>query len=253
MTKTEQNITYIDKMNRAFGRLQEKNIFQRFTLKKNQVNISIYQNLSQINIELWNEILKTQNVFLLDKNHSFDTKYNKAENNALHSKFIELYDDYFAQLDNQFAKNNLKETQEKIQLSAKIMILTDCINTLVSIKRNYAIIKEPIKKENEIYDCVKIISKYIKFDKFNTIDENIAIIQKLIVSNETTYKRKFGENDKEFEQKTYTFEKQVVDVQQVLGYVIDTRSTNVLKWIGYINLAQEISKKRAENHGRDKK
>lgn len=247
MIKTERNTTYIDKMNRLFGKLQEKNIFKKFIPSVNQVNISIFQNLSQINIELWNEILTTQNIFLLDKNNSNDSKYSKAENNALNSKFIELYDDYFVKLDNQFAKNNLKETQEKIQLSAKIMILTDCINTLASIKRNYSVIKEPIKKENEIYDCVKIISKYIKFDRFNTIDENIAIIQKLIVSNETTYKRKFGENDKEFEQKTYTFEKQVVDVEQVLGHAIDTSKVNVLKWIGYINLAQEISKKRAEN------
>lgn len=211
------------------------------------MNISIFQNLSQINIELWNEVLNTQNIYLLHKNYDINTKYSKEENNTLNSKFIELYDDYFVKLNNQFAKNNLKETQEKIQLSAKIMILTDCINTLASIKRNYLVIKEPIKKENEIYDCVKIISKYIKFDRFNTIDENIAIIQKLIVSNETTYKRKFGENDKEFEQKTYTFEKQVVDVEQVLGHSIDTSKVNVLKWIGYINLAQEISKKRAEN------
>ena len=211
------------------------------------MNISIFQNLSQINIELWNEILNTQNIYLLHKDYDANTKYSKAENIALNSKFIELYDDYFVKLDNSYAKNNLKETQEKIQLSAKIMILSDCINTLASIKRNYSVLKDPIKKENEVYDCVKIISKYIKFDKFNTIDENIAIIQKLIVSNETTYKRKFGENDKEFEQKTYTFEKQVVDVEQVLGHAIDTSKVNVLKWIGYINLAQEISKKRAEN------
>ena len=211
------------------------------------MSIFIFQNLSQINIELWNEILNTQNIYLLHKDYDVNTKYSKAENIALNSKFIELYDDYFVKLDNSYAKNNLKETQEKIQLSAKIMILSDCINTLASIKRNYSVLKDPIKKENEVYDCVKIISKYIKFDKFNTIDENIAIIQKLIVSNETTYKRKFGENDKEFEQKTYTFEKQVVDVEQVLGHTIDTSKVNVLKWIGYINLAQEISKKRAEN------
>lgn len=211
------------------------------------MSISIFQNLSQINIELWNEILNTQNIYLLHKDYDVNTKYTKAENIALNSKFIDLYDDYFVKLDNSYAKNNLKETQEKIQLSAKIMILSDCINTLASIKRNYSVLKDPIKKENEVYDCVKIISKHIKFDKFNTIDENIAIIQKLIVSNETTYKRKFGENDKEFEQKTYTFEKQVVDVEQVLGHAIDTSKTNVLKWIGYINLAQDISKKRAEN------
>ena len=174
-------------------------------------------------------------------------KVQQKRKQSFNAKFIELYDDYFVKLDNQFAKNNLKETQEKIQLSAKIMILTDCINTLLSIKRNYKILKEPLKKENDVYDCVKLISKYIKFERFNTIDENIKVIEKLIVSNETTYKRKFGETEKEFEEKTYTFEKQVVDVEQVLGHSIDTTKVNVLKWIGYINLAQEISKKRAEN------
>lgn len=230
-----------------FGAFAKKNIFQLFTKKKSQVNISIFQNLSQVNIELWNEILTTQNIFLLDKDYSESKKYSKKENELLNNKFIELYDIYFKELDNQYAKNNLKETQEKIQLSAKIMILTDCVNSLLSIQRNYKVLKEPIKKEQEIYNCIKIISKYVQFDKFNTINENIVIIQKLITSNETTYKRKFGETEKDFKEKTYSFEKQVVDVEQVLGHTIDTSKVNVLKWIGYINLAQEISKKRAEN------
>jgi hypothetical protein len=247
MIQTEQNITFINKINIIFGKLQERSILKLFSREKKLTNISIFQNLSQINIELWNEILNTQNLHLLNKKHTEDTKYSKRENEALNAKFIELYDDYFLKLDNQFAKNNLKETQEKIQLSAKIMILTDCINTLLSIKRNYNVLKVPLKKENEVYECVKLISKYIKFERFNTIDENIKVIEKLIVSNETTYKRKFGETEKDFEEKTYTFEKQVVDVEQVLGHSIDTTKVNVLKWIGYINLAQEISKKRAEN------
>lgn len=230
-----------------FGAFAKKNIFQLFTLKKNRMNISIFQNLSQVNIELWNEILITQNIFLLDKDYSESKRYSKNENELLNNTFLELYDIYFKELDNQYAKNNLKETQEKIQLSAKIMILTDCVNSLLSIQRNYKVLKEPIKKEQEIYNCIKIISKYVQFDKFNTINENIVIIQKLITSNETTYKRKFGETEKDFKEKTYSFEKQVVDVEQVLGHTIDTTKVNVLKWIGYINLAQEISKKRAEN------
>lgn len=230
-----------------FGAFAKKNISKLFTKKKSQPSIFIFQNLNQVNIELWNEILTTQNIFLLDKDYSESKRYSKNENELLNNTFLELYDIYFKELDNQYAKNNLKETQEKIQLSAKIMILTDCVNSLLSIQRNYKVLKEPIKKEQEIYNCIKIISKYVQFDKFNTINENIVIIQKLITSNETTYKRKFGETEKDFKEKTYSFEKQVVDVEQVLGHTIDTSKVNVLKWIGYINLAQEISKKRAEN------
>lgn len=245
MKKTEQNIMFTKLV--TFGTFAKKNILKLFTKKISQASIFIFQNLSQINIELWNEILTTQNINLLDKDFTTDKKYNAKESNLLSAKFSELYDTYFKELNNQQAKNNLKETQEKIQLSAKIMILSDCVNSLLSIQRNYKVLKEPIKKESEIYNCVKIISKYVKFEKFNTITENIDVIKKLIISNETTYKRKFGETEKEFKEKTYTFEKQVVDVEQVLGHTIDTSKVNVLKWIGYINLAQEISKKRAEN------
>lgn len=243
---------FIDKLNMIYGKLQEKSISLKFWQKKSQMNISIYQSLSQINIELWNEILNTQNIYLLDKQYKEKKQYSKEEVKYISETFSSLYDDYFIKLDNSFAKANLKETQEKIQLSAKIMILTDCVNSLQAIKRNYKILKEPLKKENDIYDCVKIISKYVKFDKFATIDENIEVIIKIIQSNELTYKRKFGEEKNENSAVNYTFEKQVVDVEQVLGRSIDITNTNVLKWIGYINLAKEISKKRQEN-GRNKK
>lgn len=243
---------YIDKLNTMFGKLQEKNIFLKLWQKKTLTNISIFQSLSQINIELWNEILSTQNIYLLDKEYSEKKRYSKEETKLISETFSSLYDDYFIKLDNSFAKANLKETQEKVQLSAKIMILTDCVNSLQSIKRNYKILKEPIKKEQQIYDCVKIISKYVKFDKFATIDENIEVIVKIIQSNELTYKRKFSDEKSDSIAVNYTFEKQVVDVEQVLGRSIDISNTNVLKWIGYINLAKEISKKRQEN-GRNKK
>jgi hypothetical protein len=90
------------------------------------------------------------------------------------------------------------------------------------------------------------MSKGVNFPIFNTIKENLAIIEKLIKSNETTYKRKFGD-DKEEKTSSYTFEKQLVDIEQVLGRSINTKETNVIKWLEYINLATQISKKRQEN------
>jgi len=237
---------FTEKMKKLIGALREKNILNRLWKKKIHLSISIFQNLSQINIELWNEILSTQNFYLLDSEHTKEKKYSSNDNKLISDKFSELYDDYFLKLNNSYAKKNLRETQEKIQLSSKIIILTDCVNTLLSIQRNYKVLKNPLDKENEVYKCVKIVSKYVTFGHFNTIDENIAIITKLIQSNQLTYNRQFGEDDEKFEKNTYTFEKQVVDVEQVLGRSIDITKTNVLKWIGYINLAQEISKKRQD-------
>lgn len=243
---------YIEKIKTAFGALLEKSILRKLWKKKSLVNISIFQNLNQINIELWNEILTTQNFYLLDTEYSKNKKYTSNDNALISDKFSELYDDYFLRLNNSYAKKSLRETQEKIQLSSKIIILTDCINTLESIKRNYKVLKNPLDKENEVYKCVKIVSKHVKFGNFNTIDENIEIITKIINSNQLSYNRKFGENDEKYEKKNYTFEKQLVDVEQVLGREIDITKTNVIKWIELLNKAQELSKQR-EKHGRNSK
>lgn len=233
-------------MKKLIGALREKNILKKLWLRKIQTNISIFQNLSQINIELWNEILTTQNFYLLDTEFDKSKKYTSKENALISHKFSELYDDYFLRLNNSYAKKSLRETQEKIQLSSKILILKDCVSALESIKKNYKVIKNPLHKENEVYDCVKIVSKYAKFGSFNTIDENIEIIAKLINSNELTYNRKYGENEEKFEEKNYTFEKQLVDVEQVLGREVDISKTNVIKWIELLNKAQEISKQRQD-------
>lgn len=237
---------FTEKARKMLGALREKNILKSLWQKKSRVSISIFQNLSQINIELWNDILTNQNFYLLDENYSKDKKYTSNENALISEKFSELYDDYFLRLNNSYAKKSLRETQEKIQLSSKIIILTDCVNTLLAIKRNYKVLKNPLEKENEVYKCVKIISKYVKFGNFNTIDENIEIITKIINSNQLTYNRKFGEKDEKFNENNYTFEKQLVDVEQVLGREIDITKTNVIKWIELLNKAQEISKIRQD-------
>jgi len=241
---------FIEKIKTAFGALLEKSILRKLWRKKNLPSIFIFQNLSQINIELWNEILTDQNFYLLDTEYTKNKKYTSKENKFISDKFSELYDDYFLKLNNSYAKKNLRETQEKIQLSSKILILKDCVNTLESIKKNYKVIKNPLDKENEVYDCVKLVSKYAKFGNFNTIDENIAIIVKLIESNQLSYNRKYGENDNKFEENSYTFEKQLVDVEQVLGREVNTLRTSVIKWIELLNKAQEISKQRQDGAGK---
>lgn len=222
-----------------------KNIFQKYKERKALASISIYPSLKHINILVWNEILDNQDVRLLDKNNN--KKYSNFQLEILSKKFIELYDDYFLRLDNKFAKSNLTETQNKIQLSAKIIILTECINSLIFIRNNYSKLIKPLEKEQKIYDTVNILSKNAKFGKFNTIDENLSIINKILVSNQSTYTRLYGEDDKKETVSNYTFEKQLVDVEQCLGRTIDTSITNVIKWIELINLAESISKKRLEN------
>lgn len=243
MKKQDKRTTFINWITN--GILHAKSILKKYKERKALESISIYPSLKHINILVWNEILDSQDVRLLDQNKN--KKYTNAQLELLSKKFIELYDDYFLRLDNKFAKSNLTETQNKIQLSAKIIILTECINSLIFIKNNYSKLVKPLEKEQKIYDTVNILSKNAKFGKFNTIDENLTIINKILVSNQSTYTRLYGEDDKKETVSNYTFEKQLVDVEQCLGRTIDTSVTNVVKWIELINLAESISKKRLEN------
>lgn len=242
MKKQDKPTTFINWI--TSGILHVKSIFQKYKERKALENISIYPSLKHINILLWNEILESQNVRLLDQKNNH--KYTNYQVEILSKKFVELYDDYFLRLNNKFAKANLTETQKKIQLSAKIIIITECINALIFIRDNYSKLVEPIQKEQKIYDTINIFSKNVKFGIFNTIDENLAIINKVLVSNESTYTRLYGEDDKKETVTNYTFEKQLVDVEQCLGRTIDVNNTNVYKWIELINLAETISKKRQD-------
>ena len=244
MKKQDKHITFINLI--TFGISHVKSILKRYRQRKSLQNISIYPNLKHINILLWNEILESQDVKLLDSNNNANHKYTNYQIQVLSQKFIELYDDYFLRLNNKFAKANLTETQKKIQLSAKIIIITECINALIFIRDNYSKLVEPIQKEKKIYDTINIFSKNVKFGIFNTIDENLSIINKVLVSNESTYTRLYGEDDKKETVTNYTFEKQLVDVEQCLGRTIDVNNTNVYKWIELINLAESISKKRQD-------
>jgi hypothetical protein len=216
-------------------------------------NISIYQNLGKVNILLWNEVLETQNPCLLDIKYKEDKKYNKYKLSVLNSTLEMFFDDYFVRLNNKFSKANLVETQEKIKLTAKVILLEECIKSLLFIRDNAKIIKEPIKKQYEVLDCVKKISSNFVIKRMDGFNENIESINKILVSNRTTLQRNYPEVEKKETTKNYTFEKQLVDVEQCLGRGIDVEKTNVYKWIEYINLAEEISKKRLENHGTSKR
>jgi hypothetical protein len=244
MKKQDKHTTFINWI--TSGILHVKSILKRYKERKQLKSISIYPSLKHINILLWNEILESQDVKLLDSNNNANHKYTSYQIEVLSQKFIELYDDYFLRLNNKYAKANLTETQKKIQLSAKIIIITECINALIFIRDNYSKLVEPIQKEKKIYDTINIFSKNVKFGIFNTIDENLSIINKVLVSNESTYTRLYGEDDKKETVTNYTFEKQLVDVEQCLGRTIDINNTNVYKWIELINLAETISKKRQD-------
>ena len=213
-------------------------------------NSTIYQSLKSINVALWFDILETQNICLLDKNYSEDKKYNEVQIKQISGVFSSLYDDFFIRLNNRKAKANLANSQEKMMLSVKLMVLNECLNTLIFISKNYSKIQNAYQKELKIYQTIKSVSKNTKFAENNTLSDNIQKVKDLINTNQLTFERKYNEEVKE---QNYTFERQLVDVEQVLGRSLNIKECNVIQWIGYINKVQEIIKVKEQENGRGKR
>jgi hypothetical protein len=232
---------------RAFGNTVVASILKRLDQRRMLASSTIYQNLKSINVSTWYEILETQNICLLDKNYSEDKKYSEIQIRQISSIFAELYDDFFIRLNNRKAKANLLNSQDKMMLSVKLMVLQECLNTLIFISQNYSKIPKAYQKELNIYQTIQSISKNTKFVENNTLSDNIQKVRDLINANQLSFDRKYSENVKE---QNYTFEKQVVDVEQVLGRSLNIKECSVIQWIGYINKVQEIIKAKEKENGR---
>lgn len=231
---------------KEFGNIAEANILNILRKRKTLENSTIYRSLKSINICLWFEILETQNIYLLDKNYFEGKFYNKFQLNEINEVFTSLYDDFFIRLNNKKAKSNLINSQDKMMLSVKIMVLNECLNTLIFISKNYSRIHNAYKKELDIYKIIENITKNTKFNQSNTLLDNINKIKELIDTNQLAYERKFIEQVSE---KSYSFEKQLIDVEQVLGRSLNVKECNVIQWIEYINKVQEIIKIKEKENG----
>lgn len=231
--------------------LSKSNILKKYMQKVALKNIIIFQNLRQINIVLWNDIIESGNILLLDKNYSTDTKYNRYQIESLDEQFKNLYDAYFLALNNRKAKAQLEKSQEKVVMSLKVIVLKDALNTLCFIRDNQRFLKDYLSKENKVYQTVKTVVKNVNFKQFNTLQENIDVLEKVFKSVSMEFERKF-ESEKEIK-KNYTFEKQVADVEQVLGRSLDIAKCNVIQWIEYINKVDQLIKINESNNGKYRK
>lgn len=233
----------------TFGKYAKLFILKQLERLKTSENITTFQSLKSINILLWNDILETNNILLLDKDFNEAKTYSDKQRKVLNDRFNLLYDEYFIKLNNSRAKAELKKTQSKVALQLKLMIITEAINTLLFIVNNQKYIRNSLEKENKVYENVKYIVPTFKADMFSTIDENIKKLTKILTSLDLEYKRNHSEESKKEE---YNFEKQIVDVEQILGRSLDLSNCSVIKWISYINKVQEIIKQQEKANGKRK-
>ena len=109
--------------------------------------------------------------------------------------------------------------------------------------------------EKSVLNAVKKLSPFIVFSELNDFEDNIKIIDKLIKSNEATFKRLFPD-DKPKENKKYTIDEQIIDIILLLElkFELDIESMDLEKWAGWLNKAEnKIQQLRKNENGRSKK
>lgn len=230
----------------AFGTFAKAFISRLLKRRKTSESFTIFQSLKSIKLFLWDEILETNNLALLDVNYSPDKTYTPEELAILKDSFSKLYDDYFLKLNNKRQKAEMSKTEARIALVFKMSILNEAVNTLVFINNNAKYLKDYIKKEAKVYDTIRTVLPKFKTDNFSSIADNIDKVKRILTTLELEYERKYG-LESYTDQKKNSLYKDIVAVEQVLGRAIDAETCNVDKWIEYLNKAHEI----AENNNKE--
>ena len=79
----------------TFGKYAKLFILKQLERLKTSENITTFQSLKSINILLWNDILETNNILLLDKDFNEAKTYSDKQRKVLNDRFNLLYDEYF--------------------------------------------------------------------------------------------------------------------------------------------------------------
>lgn len=211
----------------------------------------LYENLQDINIILFHEILENKEYTKLDLNWLKEKEYTDLEQAQCYEQWLKLYDSFFEAKNDGRAKNSLAKSEKVDQLRLKIFTLSGLINALIDT-HNFFGHDADLYAENKqkILALVKEVDDRIKFDHFQDIPKLKERLEKYLIS----YQNELGLIEKrtnQVEKKVKKYiEETLVNIQNALGYALGKFSDiSVIQFIFYEKEAIkkiEISK----NNGR---
>ena len=193
--------------------------------RQKTTNIFTYPILSQINLNIWFDVLETGNLETL---------------NTTPEHFEKLYDEYFEAIDNKASKFHINENFKKVKLAHKIDILIKCFETLTYIYNHALKLDDALSLEKKLIETVNILHARAKIN--GTIENKLKVLEQLITINTNEFKKI------EVKQNTnkHSFINQVVTIELALNFKIDINTSSVAKYIEYYKIAQKQHGKRKE-------
>lgn len=216
-------------------------------------NIQPYNDLYDLRIITFWNILKDKNIFLLDKNYFVAKNYTEADKKYLNDLFDKMYDDFFKLVNNQKSKTLIKTRLDEIVMALIVDGLKSNYNLLVTLANEYRDVLDFRTFQNfeqQAYGFIKQLDKKIAIKHFDGIETNLKIVKSYI----TAVEQKIKSNDNYVAKGIASEIKNIYDTVAIVESALGRSLTNietmsVMQWLAYQKQYEEILKSKKNGKG----
>lgn len=220
-------------------------------IRKKARNTNTLRNLDNLLWLKFLEIIKTDNVFLLDENYHPKKRYSLKDKEVFSDAWIKLKDEAYQAEDNEETKSFLNKEMDRALLVTKIKSLKATYDMLVFTDNNQDILLDYDSKIQELYAIIRRQDPRLKIKYFEEVQTNLILIESALGSLQNEYNTVHKVVLDKVQKKEDTAGAAVIRVNKVTGLGLVLSTMNCSEWfeakrIYKIELAQ-LEKNRKPN------
>jgi hypothetical protein len=197
--------------------------------------MKIYKTCRELSMFRFYEILDTKEYKYLLKD--YDIEIDEKLKSELNEIWIEIFKEYIVLKDDREIKKSFRKLALINKLETKLSICTNLLNCFLnqSTKKGQKI----IVKELGHWGYHIRLNKPLQ-EEINRVISGFKALKSSIEIKKVEFKKEF---EKELSEEKINIDRQIVNVEQILGNVINSNTTMVSKWIEYVKTAEYKAKK----------
>jgi hypothetical protein len=212
--------------------------------------IHLFNSLDTLKILRFWDIIKNNNIYLLDFDYFDGKEYSKNEVNEIEVLWNRLYDEYFILRDDSMSKAELSKSFDGLLLQAKIVNLSYALNALYDLKeiQGYLTQEQILNKRKELYATLIKVHPKIQYQLFNSVELDIDYILKFKNSLQNSYNFNYKPKEKVNDEQIKNVFDIVANVESWLERSLPVDDISVSRWLAYEK--QVIQKQKAQSNGK---
>jgi hypothetical protein len=214
---------------------------QNIPISQNTIPLNIINNLDDLKILLFWQIIRDGNIMLLDLDYQKDTQYSEEEKQFVTEIWYKLYDAYYSQTDDSRSKHELKKSSEELFLSYRIKRLNDFCELLGWLSNMQFDLSED--KWYEMYHAlVNSVKEKEPRIKLNVLDDplpNFEKIARYMASLHNQLKKLTTGKQKSADSAVSNIYTKVGYVSVELGIQLNVKEMSCNEWLAYQGMASQ--------------